>query len=111
MLCCTAHGLKLCFFAFPVWVTSLTNAFPWKIEKPGAVCIRSGYQVFVEKTVLRDYLDQFGPECPNGGWSLYAWKLLLHLIGGEERAFEIKSAFKDADCKEGMETILKESTL
>ena len=48
---------------------------------------------------------------PNARTEDGAWKLLLHLIGGEERAFEIKSAFKDADYKGGMETILKESTL
>ena len=87
------------------------SSFPWKKDRPGALSIRPGYQVFVDKTILRDYLDQFGPGCPSGGWSVYAWKLLLHLIGGEDPAFEIKSAFKDADYKGGIETILKESTL
>ena len=81
--------------------------FYWKKENQQSLCIRAGYDVFVKQTVLKDYLDHFGPGSQTGDWATYSWKLVLHLLGGEDGAVALKRAQRNI----GAEAILQESTI
>ena len=81
--------------------------FNWKKDGPQFLCIRNGYDVFVKKTVLKDYFDHYGPGSTTGGWAHYSCKLILHLLGGEDGALALKRAQRNI----GVEGLLQESTI
>ena len=92
------------------WIRTVMKDFPWKKKADGAVQLRTGYDVYVGKTVLRDLLDHFGPESTTG-WSGYAWRLVLHLLGGSDQACRIKDSLHSAGVKGGVDRILLEETI
>ena len=84
------------------------SSFYWKKQTPGSRQIRIGYEVWVKSTVLKDLLENYGPEAVRrSGWSQYAWKLVLHLVGGEDNVIRIKTMQKGI----GIDAILKEMTI
>ncbi|GAU97126.1 hypothetical protein RvY_08479 [Ramazzottius varieornatus] len=88
---------------------SIVSSFYWKKQTPGSQQIRSGYDVWIKKTVLADLVQHYGPKavCPNNGWPKYTWKLVLHMLGGEESVFATKPLKK----KIGADVILKEPAI
>ena len=62
----------------------------------------------MKSTVLKDLLENYGPEAVcRSGWAQCAWKLLLHLVGGEDDVIRTKTLQKGI----GIDAILKETTI
>ena len=83
------------------------SSFYWKKPTPGSRQIHIGYEVWVKSTVLKDLLENYGPEAVcRSGWAQYAWKLVPHLVGGEDNVIRMKTMQKGI----GIDAILKETT-
>ena len=62
----------------------------------------------MKSTVLKDLLENYGPEAVcRSGWAQCAWKLLLHLVGGEDDVIRTETMQK----RIGIDAILKETII
>ncbi|GAV04461.1 hypothetical protein RvY_14733 [Ramazzottius varieornatus] len=79
------------------------------IETERTKRLRGVAQSQTDEDLADDLVQHYGPEavCPNNGWPKYAWKLVLHMLGGEESVFATKSLTK----KIRADAILKEPAI
>ena len=82
------------------------NRFYWNEETTDSLQIRQGYHVYVKRDRLLDLHHEFGPDT-SYGWRMYAWKLMLRLLGDEDNAIVLKR--KQANI--GADALLRESTI
>ncbi|OWA53285.1 hypothetical protein BV898_17718 [Hypsibius exemplaris] len=70
----------------------------WKTAGERRLQLCSEADIFVDQDVLTDLQEKFGPGSQaageQGDWHRYAWRLLLHLLGGEKEVVRAKLAAK-----------------
>ncbi|GAV01123.1 hypothetical protein RvY_11882 [Ramazzottius varieornatus] len=80
----------------------------WKNPTPNSLQLRPGYDVYIKRPVLQDLMEHYGPRSiSRNGWYGYRWRLILHMLGGEDAVIKIKTLLKGV----GVDQLLKEPAI
>lgn len=101
-------NLSACLTLHLGTVQNMLATLYWKKPSPNSLQIRSGYDVYIKKPILRDLMEYYGPDSVSrSGWFGYGWQLILHMLGGDEQLVTMKTLLRGV----GVDQLLKEPAI